>query len=67
MDEEKQKFKKFAIAAWKQHYTIEKFKELVPNPSAEGERAWREQYARALMPFGDNDKGFSEFVVTMPG
>jgi hypothetical protein len=67
MNEEKLKFKRFAIAAWKASFSLEKFKEFVPNPSPEGERAWRRQYARAGMPFGDNEKGFREFVVTMPG
>jgi len=67
MDEEKKKFKTFALAAWKQSYSLEKFIEIVGHPTAAGEKAWREQYLKAGMPFGDSDKGFAEFVMTTPG
>ena len=67
MDEEKKKFKRAAIAAYKQSFSLEKFIGMVGNPSPEGERAWRTQYAKAGKPFGDSEKGFAKFVLEMPG
>lgn len=67
MDDEKLKFKRAAIAAWKLGDSLEKFIELVGHPSHEGEQTWRAQYAAAGHPFGDSEKGFEEFVRTMPG
>ena len=67
MDEEKKKFKNFAIAAWKASYSLERFIEIAGHPTHEGEARWRSQYAKAGMPFGNTNKGFEEFVRTMPG
>jgi hypothetical protein len=66
MEDEKLKFKRATIAAWKLGESIQKFIGLVAHPTQEGEQAWRSQYANAGYPFGDSQNGFEEFVRTMP-